>query len=144
MPSPPPTPPPLEALIAESAACPEFKADVLAYAGFEAAPRVVVAGHAPRVKVLRVLAQLLAADPALVIECVRVRAVAGCADFRGTISASLADGAERAWDFAWDCRWRAIESGVVDSLGYPDQARAAREFGWRCFAVWTERTAPTD
>ena len=28
---------------------------------------------------------------------------------------------------------------MVDHWGEPDQIRAAREFGWQCFAHWAER-----
>lgn len=129
---------PLDTLLEGSRAHPAFKADVLAYAAFHQVERLVVAGHAPRVKVLRVVAQLLAAEPGLAVEAIRVRGAAGCADFRGELTARV-DGIDRGWEFAWDCRWRAREAGLLDSLGYPDQARAAREFGWRCFALWTER-----
>lgn len=128
----------LDALIEESAAHPAFKDDLRAYAAFQPADRVVVTGYAPRLKVLRVLTQLLAAEPALAVEHVRVRGSSGCADFRGTVSVAV-DGVERTWDFVWDCRWRAQQAGLVDAIGFPDQARAAREFGWRCFSVWTER-----
>ena len=128
---------PLDVLLDASCAHPAFKADVLAYAAFQRAERLDVAGHLPRVKVLRVLAQLLAAEPELAIESVSLRGQSGCSDFRGEVRA-VAGGGERTWTFAWDCRWRARESGVLDSLGYPDQSRAAREFGWQCFAVWSE------
>ena len=32
---------------------------------------------------------------------------------------------------------------MVDQWGYPDQGRAAREFGWRCFSQWQARPART-
>jgi hypothetical protein len=129
---------PLDALLAASQADPRFRADVLAYAAAEPAARLRTHGHAPRVKVLRVVAQLLAAEPELRIESAVVTGSAGCSDFRGLVTV-FANGIERTWDFVWDCRWRARESGVLDDYGYPDQARAAREFGWQCFATWRER-----
>jgi hypothetical protein len=129
---------PLDTLLAACAAHPDFKTDVLAYAAFERAERVATPGHAPRVKVLRVVAQLLEQEPALRLDTVRVDGVAGCCDFRGVVTATV-DGEERRWDFVWDCRWRAREAGLVDPWGYPDQARAAREFGWRCFSHWAAR-----
>jgi hypothetical protein len=39
-------------------------------------------------------------------------------------------------EFAWDCRWRAQQQGWVDAFGFPDQIRAADEFGWNCFQHW--------
>ena len=43
---------------------------------------------------------------------------------------------ERQVRFHWDCKWRAQQEGWVDYFGFPDQIRAAREFGWRCFERW--------
>ena len=117
--------PALDTLLSACEAHPEFKSDVLAYAAFERAERVQTPGHAPRVKVLRVVAQLLAHEPTLRVESVRVAGAAGCCDFRGVVSATV-DGEERSWEFVWDCRWRAREAGLLDRSGYPDQARAAR------------------
>jgi hypothetical protein len=130
---------PLDRLLAQSQAHPRLKADVMAFAAFERCEHLVVHGHAPRVKVLRVVAQLLDCEPSLCIEAIHVRGASGCADFRGEVTARCAEGVERTWEFVWDCRWRAREAGLLDATGYPDQARAAREFGWRCFATWRER-----
>jgi hypothetical protein len=130
----------LDTLLAASAAHPDFKSDVLAYAAYEPARRVTTRGQAPRVKVLRVVAQLLEQEPALRVETVRVDGTAGCCDFRGVVTATV-DGGERSWEFVWDCRWRAREAGLVDRWGYSDQGRAAREFGWRCFSQWKPRPA---
>lgn len=94
--------------------------------------------RAPRIKVLRVLAQLLHAAPDLPIERVRLDGRSGCSDFAGTIEVETAHGVRR-FDFVWDCRWRAEQEGWRDWLGLPDQIRAAEEFGWRCFAVWSEQ-----
>ena len=129
---------PLDTLLAASEACPEFKADVLAYAAFQRAERVVAQGHAPRVKVLRVVAQLLHHEPSMKLDSVRVAAAAGCCDFRGVVTATAGDEV-RSWEFVWDCRWRARQAGLLDSTGHPDQAWAAREYGWRCFSHWQER-----
>lgn len=131
----------LAALLDASAAHDAFKADVLAYAAHRPAERLEARVTAPRVKVLRAVTQLLAMHPALPIERVRVRGLAGCADFRGEITV-VAEGAEHTWEFVWDCRWRAREAGYVDAHGFPDQARAAREFTWRCFSVWRARSVP--
>ena len=137
----PPTP--LDALLEASRALRDFKADVLAYAAFQQSDRLTVLGHAPRVKVLRVVAQLLHAEPSLAIEAVRIRGASGCCDFRGEVTV-IVEGAERVWEFVWDCRWRARESGLLDRMGYPDQSLAAREFGWRCFSQWRERATAAE
>ena len=124
-------------ILADSGATPAFKADVRAYAEHRAAPRIEALRHSPRVKVLRVLAQLLSSEPALAIDRVRVDAASGCSDFRGTVTVT-ADDVERSFDFVWDCQWRAIQEGWTDAFGLPDQIRAARTFDWRCFEHWTE------
>lgn len=94
----------------------------------------------PAIKVERVLTQLLAELPHVRIERVEIDARSGCSDFGGNLTVH-ADGATRVFDFVWDCRWRAAQEGWTDHWGEPDQMRAAREFGWRCFAVWSERIA---
>jgi hypothetical protein len=108
-----------------SRATAEFKRDVLAFAEHHAVERVHVEPNAPRVKVLRVLAQLLTALPDEPIERVSVAAESGCSDFRGTVTFA-AGAAERTFDFVWDCAWRAEQEGWTDYYGYPDQIRAAR------------------
>ncbi len=125
-------------ILDRSLASDEFKADLRAYAARLDAPAIVLARHAPRVKVLRLVTQLLAAHPEMRIERVLVDAHSGCSDFFGTIVAEGA-GDARAFEFTWDCRWRAEQEGWVDAFGFPDQIRAAEEFGWRCFARWDER-----
>lgn len=128
---------PLDELLSACDAPAEFKADVLSYAAYREAGRVTAQGHPPRVKVLRVLAQLLHHEPTLRVETVRVAGSAGCCDFRGVVTV-VADGVLRSWEFVWDCRWRAREAGLVDRSGYPDQSLAAREYGWQCFSHWRE------
>lgn len=125
-------------IIAQSSATPAFQDDVRAYAEHRAAPRIEVMRHSPRVKVLRVLAQLLTSEPALEVDGVRVDAASGCSDFRGTLVVRTGE-QERTFDFVWDCQWRAVQEGWTDMFGLPDQIRAARTFDWRCFARWSER-----
>ena len=93
----------------------------------------------PAVKVERVLTQLLTELPDARIQRVEIDARSGCSDFGGQLTVHT-DDAVRVFDFVWDCRWRAAEEGWTDHWGEPDQIRAAREFGWRCFAVWMERS----
>lgn len=131
----------LLAFLEQSRATDAFKADVRAFLVHQPAPRVATVRLAPRVKVARVLTQLLAAEPDLVVERVRVDAVSGCSDFRGTLTVE-AEGEVRVFDFAWCCQWRADAEGWRDAFGFPDQIRAAREFDWRCFEAWREVTSP--
>jgi hypothetical protein len=132
----------LEPLLAASWATDDFKASVRQYSTLGKAPLLDVAEFAPPVKVLRVVAQLLDVEPALRLERVRVLGNAGCSDFRGSVEAH-ADGVVRRWQFVWCCKWRAAEEGWVDCFGFPDQIRAAKEFGYRCFQAWREDLAPT-
>jgi len=127
----------LEPLLALSGATDAFKTSVRQYSTDGKAPLVEAAGFAPRIKVLRVLAQLLDTEPTLRLARVRINGYARCSDFRGSVEAH-ADGVVRQWAFVWCCRWRASEEGWVDCFGFPDQTRAAREFGHRCFQVWRE------
>ena len=132
----------LDQLLERCRATDTFKADVRAYSttvSRAAAATITTKGHAPRVKVLRVIAQLLDAHPELPVERVHIDAQSGCSDFVGTISVGAA-GSEHAFDFTWCCHWRARQEGWTDAFGLPDQIRAAREFGWRCFQRWEPRT----
>jgi hypothetical protein len=112
-----------------------LRTDILAYVDGRPVQRVAVLRPAPRLKVLRLLAQLLHAEPTLAMTAVQVDGASGCSDFRGTVTAHTADGA-RVWSFRWDCRWRAEQEGWVTEWGLPDQGRAADQLNWRCFAVW--------
>lgn len=125
----------LDALLAASHADVAFRDDVLAFADGRAAARLALVRQAPRIKVLRLIAQLLHAEPGLALARVQVDATSGCADFRGTLAA-LAPERTHAWRFRWDCRWAAERSGWLTPWGTPDQGRAAEELNWRCFAVW--------
>ena len=128
---------PIEHLISAARASDDFKEDVVRYAEGAPAERIHTVRHAPRIKVLRLLAQLLTEEAALEIERVSIDAWSGCADFRGLITVSTTDG-DRRFRFHWDCSWRAEQQGWFDAFQLPDQIRAAREFGWRCFSVWHE------
>lgn len=129
----------LDACLAASRSTPAFQADVRAYADYHDASRVVILRAAPRVKVLRVITQLIAAQPELVVDRVRIEGVSGCSDYKGTVVAEVVDDKPRAFAFVWDCAWRAARQGWLDSRGNPDQVRAAREYGWDCFSVWSVR-----
>ena len=118
-----------------AAAHPEFKREVLDFVQGGSARRIELKGYAPRVKVERVLTQLLHAHPDLPVERVMLAARSGCSDFTGEIVAYTGDAAHR-FSFTWCCAWRAQELGWKDCFGFPDQTRAAREYGWRCFQRW--------
>jgi hypothetical protein len=128
----------MQILMQGSQATSEFKQAVASYATGEAASLVKVENYVPRVKVQRLLAQLLAAEPALEIEHVVIRGMSGCSDFVGSVEVRTRTGAQ-VFDFAWCCRWRAEREGYIDYFGFPDQSRAAREFDWQCFQRWERR-----
>jgi len=129
----------LDILLTGSSADDAFKAAVRAFPTGRENARLHSPRSLPSVKVLRVVAQLLSEHPELVVHSVTVEGVSGCADFRGTMRVECSDGV-REFEFLWDCRWRAVQAGWTDMFGFPDQIRAAREFGHRCFRTWTERT----
>jgi hypothetical protein len=127
----------IDHIVGASSATEAFKRDVRAFTATGHAERIVVLPRAPRIKVLRVLAQLLSTEPELAVEAVRVSGVSGCADYTGTLEVEGAGGI-RSFQFSWDCAWRAREERWTDCFGFPDQIRAASEFEWRCFRVWKE------
>jgi hypothetical protein len=124
-------------LLTASQATEAFGHDVAAFMLRQPADRIHVAPNSPRVKVLRTIAQLLHSEPTLEIERVEVRAASGCADFVGRVTATDTAGTQHTFDFEWNCEWKAKQLGYVDGFGFPDQIRAAQEFGWQCFERWT-------
>jgi hypothetical protein len=128
----------VELILRESQATDPFKIDVAAFFSGDEAPRVGVEGFAPRIKVQRLLMQLLSSEAALPITRVAIRARSGCSDFTGEVEVETVS-ETRLFDFVWDCRWRAEQEGWTDCFGLPDQMRAAQEFGWRCFQLWAPR-----
>ena len=128
----------LNAIIDASAATAEFKTDARRYLLTGHAPRIQLTTKVPSIKVRRLLAQLLSAEPALSVSRVQIEARAGCADLVGAIDVEATE-AVRRFEFVWDCRWRAEQEGWTDCFGLPDQVRAARVFDWRCFRQWEER-----
>ena len=132
----------LEHILAQSAATRRFKADVRSFMQTGAASRVEAQAFAPRIKVLRVIAQLLATESELSVDGVRINASSGCSDFAGVVDVTCDDGTRR-FEFVWDCRWRAQQEGWTDCFGFPDQIRAAQEFEWRCFRLWQELESST-
>jgi hypothetical protein len=130
----------MELIFGKSQATESFKMDVTAFCAGRVAPRVAVDGFAPRVKVQRLLIQLLATEAELPITRVVVSGRSGCSDFAGEVKVETVS-ETHVFDFVWDCRWRAEQEGWTDCVGLPDQMRAAHEFGWQCFQVWSPRLA---
>lgn len=131
----------LSPLIAASRATAGFKADLDAFSAGRRVERIELRRPQPPLKVLRVLAQLLDAEPSLEIDRVEVEGVSGCSDFVGRVTVHV-NGEVRHYDFEWCCRWRAEQEGWTDYFGFPDQMRAAREFEWRCFRRWEAVRTP--
>ena len=99
--------------------------------------RIAFNGDSPWVKVERALTKALVEYPALPVESIEIHGSSGCEFFRGKMILRTAGEARRV-AFHWDCRWRAEQMGWADWFGFPDQTRAAREFGWDCFRHWHE------
>lgn len=131
----------MENLLQSSKATDDFKAAIGQFLSGDRTDRVKVETYAPRVKVRRLLSQLLAEESSLEIEHVEIRGMSGCSDFVGSVNVHTASGATHVFDFAWCCRWRAEHEGYLDYFGFPDQMRAAQEFDWRCFRQWERRSA---
>ncbi|HUQ81977.1 MAG TPA: hypothetical protein VM076_12585 [Gemmatimonadaceae bacterium] len=125
-------------ILARSCACERFKADLVAFSTWSDSPSITLTRNLPRIKVIRLINQLLHAHPEWAVERVRIDGRSGCSDFVGTIVVEGA-GESRIIEFAWDCRWRAEQEGWLDAYGFPDQIRAADEFGWNCFQRWEAR-----
>lgn len=128
-------------LLDRSAATASFREALTQFLRDGRASGRIAFGHgAPPVKVERTLAKMLVEYPHLAIESIEVRGVSGCEYFRGKLFVRTAL-EERRVGFHWDCKWRAEQEGWQDWFGFPDQGRAAREFGWDCFRVWEEEDA---
>lgn len=124
--------------LSQPRATPDFLAAVERFLSGEPSDRVKVETYVPRVKVHRLLKQLLSSEPSLEVEHVVIRGSSGCSDFVGTVDVQTRGGTH-VFDFTWCCRWKAESEGYVDYFGFPDQRRAADEFDWRCFKRWERR-----
>lgn len=120
----------LDTLLEASAATEDFKSAVRALEAGKTQDRIHFNTEAPPVKALRTVCKLLEERPELAVESVRIQAHSGCSDFTGRMAVQPGD---ETYSFSWDCRWRAEQEGWQDAVGYPDQIRAAREFGYQCF-----------
>jgi hypothetical protein len=125
----------LELILSKSQAAETFKRAVRSYFENGGAEHIRVEGFAPRIKVRRLLAHILATESHLPIEQVSLKGRSGCSDFVGTVKVQTTS-ETHVYEFVWDCRWRAEQEGWTDCFGFPDQIRAAEEFDWRCFEQW--------
>ncbi len=129
---------PLSDFLNRSRATPAFHDAVADFRqSYRSNDRVRFDGGSPPVKVERTLTQLLRMEPELEIERVEIRGSSGCEFFRGELVAYTAQG-RHVIRFHWDCKWKAREQGWTDYFGFPDQIRAAREFGYDCFRSWNQ------
>jgi hypothetical protein len=133
----------LRDLLARSSVAPSFRDAVEGFLR-DGRPRddLSFAFHAPPVKVERTLTQLLVSHPDVPVARVEIEAASGCEFYRGVLRVFTVEGATRTVRFYWDCKWRAVEQGWSDYFGFPDQSRAAREFGHDCFRVWELEPSP--
>lgn len=125
-------------LLDRSAAAAPFREAMLRFLqDGRSSERVSFGYGCPPVKVERALYKVLVEYPELPIESIELQASSGCEYFRGKLAVRTPDGEKRV-SFHWDCKWKAEQQGWRDWFGFPDQGRAAREFGWDCFRAWDE------
>jgi len=101
----------MDLVLESSTATAEFKTAIGAFLSGERTDRVKVDGYAPRVKVRRVLTQLLTSEPQLDVDQVVIRGTSGCSDFVGSVAVETRSGTTHVYDFVWCCRWRAESEG---------------------------------
>jgi hypothetical protein len=132
----------ISSFLAASSASDEFREAIGEFlATGEPNDRVRFDPRSPPVKVERTLVQLLASRPDLQLESVEVDGRSGCENFHGSLYVATPDGPV-VIGFEWNCRWKAEQLGWTDWFGFPDQSRAAREFGYDCFLRWEEVDSP--
>lgn len=125
-------------LLDRSRATDEFRASFQQFVRTGSADeRIRFNAGSPPVKVQRTIAKLLQNHAEFPVDHVEVEGRSGCEFFRGTLRMFGVD-EERQIRFDWDCRWKAEQQGWTDAFGFPDQIRAAREFGYDCFRGWAE------
>lgn len=126
----------LAQLLERSRASEAFRAAVTAFVN-DSRPNdgVTFDPYSPPVKVERTLTKLLEEHPDLAIERVEIDGSSGCEFYRGQLRVHTPEGLRNV-KFYWDCKWRALQEGWTDYFGFPDQTRAAREFGHDCFREW--------
>jgi len=126
----------LHHFLQQSRATDAFKSAVRDFVrGGRPTERIAFDLHSPAIKVERALTKLLEEMPEAEIDRVEIRGASGCEFYRGEMTVHTAEEKRRV-RFYWDCKWRAVQQGWSDYFGFPDQARAAREFGHDCFREW--------
>ena len=126
----------IEDLLERSKATADFKEAVRSFIERDDSDLIEYNAGGPKVKVERVITKLLEEYQDLPIERVVIDGSSGCEYYKGKLVFYAPK--ERVVSFYWDCSWRAIEAGYEDYYGFPDQARAAREFGYQCFREFRE------
>lgn len=121
----------LETLLERSKATEPFKQAVRDLQRGVENDRIATNAGSPPVKVLRAIAKLLEQHADVPIERVQVEGRSGCSDYVGRLTV---EPGPLVIAFAWDCRWKADQLGWRDGFGFPDQIRAAREYGYQCFS----------
>lgn len=130
--------PSLDQIISASAAEPAFADALRALAsGKDPGAAIRFNSGCPPVKVRRAIAWLLETHPKMAVRSAQVQATSGCSDFRGRLAVEAADGTY-AFDFVWDCAWKAAQVGYKTFWGDPDQQKAAKEFDYRCMEKFEE------
>ena len=131
----------LSQLLDRSRASDDFRRAVTAFLG-DRRPNdgVTFDRFSPPVKVERTLTKLLQEHPELEIQRVEIDGASGCEYYRGQLQVHTGAGIRQV-RFHWDCKWKAQQEGWTDYFGFPDQTRAAREFGHDCFRLWESETA---
>ena len=99
--------------------------------------RIAFGPGCPSIKVERAVTKVLVEYPGLPIESIEVRGASGCEYFRGVLELHTPVEVRRG-SFHWGCKWKAEQHGWRYYFGFPDQARAAREYGHDCFRTWKE------
>lgn len=111
----------------------DFKQAVLNFENGENPHLISYSPGSPRIKVMRVLLQLLETFPEQAISQVNIEGQSSCSSYSGRLTFGP-DNTEIY--FNWDCSWRAKQEGFVTWYGAPDQTKAAQKFGFRCFETF--------
>ncbi|MFQ5865256.1 MAG: hypothetical protein ACE5IW_08530 [bacterium] len=127
----------LDRLLEKSQATDSFKQAVQQLARGDESNLIQYSPGSPNIKVLRVLMKLLEQYPEEIISDVKIEGHSTCSSFHGTLI--FGPGGTRI-QFDWDCHWKAEQEGFKSWYGAPDQAKAARLFGYQCFREFKKLT----